>query len=53
LQWENTATPFIGCLVFDGRVQNGHAHKRANSAFGGHGTVPTKKRWKNISYMAY
>ena len=29
-------------LEFNGRTQKGHAHKRPDSAFGGHGAVPTK-----------
>lgn len=30
-------------LAFNSRKQKGHAHKRADSASGGHGAVPTKE----------
>lgn len=35
-------------LVFNGRVQKGHVHKRADPAPEGHGAVPTKEIKKHV-----
>ena len=35
-------------LVINGRTQEGHAHKRADSASGGHGAVPAKEIKKHL-----
>lgn len=45
---ENTTTSSMCSLVFNERTQKGNAHKRADSASGGHDAVPTREIKKHV-----